>query len=224
MAGHLNITEGFWRVADDGKQRVAHDTSPAFGGEGDEKIGLGETSAMSDAEITEAGDVGKVVKICKQCMISQADGGEFCVKCGSELVPIRAVRDSYIGDEVGGKFEIVEHIGSGGMGEVYLGINKPIGQKVAVKFLGKKFTADESVILRFLNEARSYCRVNHPNAVTLLEYGQHDDGALYLITEYIDGDSLTQVLKDQGPLPLEQGLFRSVFRSVKSSPPPTNRA
>jgi serine/threonine-protein kinase len=204
MAAHPNVTEGFWKVADDAKEKVAHDTSPAFGGEGDEKIGLGETSAMSDAEIAEADQAGKVVKICKQCMVSQADGGEYCVKCGSELVPIRAVRESYIGDEVGGKYKIVDHLGSGGMGEVYLGLNEPIGQRVAVKFLGKKFTADESVILRFLNEARSYCRVNHPNAVTLLEYGQHDDGALYLITEFIEGDSLTQVLKDKGPLPLEQ--------------------
>lgn len=146
---------------------------------------------------------GKVVKICKTCMISQRDGGNFCVDCGNELVPIRSVEDNCIGEVVGGKFTIVEKIGSGGMGEVYRGINEPIDQQVAIKFLNEKFTSDEKIVLRFLNEARSYCKVNHPNAVTLLEYGQHDDGSLYLITEFIEGDDLTEVVRRKGPLSTE---------------------
>jgi serine/threonine-protein kinase len=83
------------------------------------------------------------------------------------------------------------------MAEVYLGLNEPLGQRVAIKFLNEKFTNDEQIILRFLNEARSYCKVNHPNAVTLHEYGQHDDGALYIITEYVEGTSLTEVIDDR---------------------------
>lgn len=150
-----------------------------------------------------AGEV-KVVKICKACMVSQAGGGGFCVKCGAELVPIRSVRDSYIGEVVGGKYKIIEQIGSGGMGEVYLGVNEPLGQRVAVKFLSRKFAADEGIILRFLNEARSYAKVSHPNAVTLLEYGQHEDGALYLITEFIEGKILTEVIKEGGAMSLGQ--------------------
>ncbi|MFU8805594.1 MAG: serine/threonine-protein kinase, partial [Bradymonadaceae bacterium] len=85
-----------------------------------------------------------------------------------------------------------------------LGVNESLGQRVAVKFLSHKFTADERVILRFLNEARSYCKVSHPNAVTLLEYGQHDNGSLYLITEFIEGKSLTDTIKDIGPMSVEQ--------------------
>ncbi|RDV39181.1 serine/threonine protein kinase [Bradymonadaceae bacterium TMQ3] len=150
-----------------------------------------------------AGEARQIVKICKSCMVSQKSGGGYCVKCGAPLVPIRAVKDSCIGDVVGGKFKIIEPIGSGGMGDVYLGLNEKLGQRVAVKFLNQKFTSDERIVLRFLNEARSYCKVNHPNAVTLLEYGQHENGALYLITEFIDGKSLTEVLRAQGPLERE---------------------
>ncbi len=143
---------------------------------------------------------GAVVKICKSCMVSQKMGGQFCVDCGEKLVPIRSVKQSCIGDVVGDKYTIVEKIGSGGMGDVYLGLNETIGQKVAIKFLNEKFTSDESIILRFLNEARSYCMINHPNAVTLLDYGQHDNGALFLITEYIKGKQLTELVQQNAPL------------------------
>lgn len=146
---------------------------------------------------------GPIVKICKTCMTSRRGAGDYCVECGRQLDPIRSVQDTCVGDVVGDKYTIVEKIGAGGMGQVYLGLNEPLGQRVAIKFLNEKFTSDEDVVLRFLNEARSYCKVSHPNAVTLLEYGQHDNGALYLITEYVDGTDLTHLVDDKGPLPLD---------------------
>jgi hypothetical protein len=66
--------------------------------------------------------------------------------------------------------------------------------------LSRKLAHDEGIVARFLNEARSYCKVNHPNAVTLLEYGQHDDGTLYIITEFVEGMNLAETLKETGPL------------------------
>lgn len=186
------------------------ETSPIFGKSSDERRrsqGENEPATMPSDEprklASQQKQQGRVVKICKSCMVSQRDGGNFCVRCGEELVRIRSVQDTCIGDVVGDKYRIVDKIGSGGMGDVYLGLNEPIGQRVAIKFLNEKFTSDEKIVLRFLNEARSYCRVNHPNAVTLLEYGQHDDGSLYLITEYIEGDGLTAVIEEQGVLATE---------------------
>ncbi len=179
---------------------------PSPGAQGD---GLAESSGerktMPSSEPRELADqeADRVVKICKSCMVSQQGDGDRCVECGAELVSIRSVRDSCIGEVVGDKYTIVDKIGAGGMGDVYLGLNEPLGQQVAIKFLNEKFTSDEKIVLRFLNEARSYCKVNHPNAVTLLEYGQHSDGSLYLITEYIEGDGLTQVVRREGPLSAE---------------------
>ncbi len=189
-------------LGDDVEQKVGSDTAPAFRRDEAEDPAMEATSAQPAGEAEDAPQ--KVVKICKKCMVSQSGGGAYCVNCGSELVPIRAVRESYVGEIVGGKYKIVDRLGAGGMGEVYLGLNEPLGQRVAVKFLSKRFTADEGIIMRFLNEARSYCKVNHPNAVTLLEYGQHDDGALYLITEFIEGESLTETLKEVGPFAPDQ--------------------
>lgn len=139
-------------------------------------------------------------------MKTQPASGSFCVYCGSKsLTVIQTVQqESYLHQTVAGKFKIVDFIDKGGMGEVYLGKNEAIGQKVAIKFLHKKFAADEHLVMRFLNEARSYCKVNHPNAVTLLEYGQHTDGSLYIITEFIEGKSLSKTLKDRGPFDLQK--------------------
>lgn len=132
--------------------------------------------------------------------LERSHDGSMLVRSGDKVMPIRVVRDTYVGQVVGGKFTIVEFIDRGGMGEVYLGMNEAIGQKVAVKFLNKKLASDESIVRRFVNEARAYCKVTHPNAVTLLEYGQHDDGALYIITEFIEGKSLSKLMRKQGPL------------------------
>jgi serine/threonine-protein kinase len=119
---------------------------------------------------------------------------------------IKPTEDSYLDEIVGGKYKLVEKIGQGGMGVVYKGVNEKLGQRVAVKFLSRKLAGDESIVMRFLNEARSYCRVVHPNAVTLLDYGQHDDGTLYIITEFIDGKSLTDTLKEVGPLAPDEAM------------------
>lgn len=190
-------------------------TSPAYGPAPNSDSGSGAESestsvsqpsgeGSSQAGVEESAE--QVVHICKRCMTSRSDPGGVCPECGDTLLPIRSTSDSYLGQTVGEKFKLVEQIGSGGMGEVYLGVNEPLDQRVAVKFLNEQYTANEQVIMRFLNEARSYCRVTHPNAVTLLDYGQHTDGSLYIITEYVDGLSLTGAIDEEGALAPEQAI------------------
>ncbi len=157
---------------------------------------------LSEASVEEL-DSGEVARYCKACMESGPDDAEYCAHCGAELATFKKMPDPYLGTTVGGKYRIDHKIGQGGMGVVYQGINDELGQRVAVKFLSGKFADDPSIVLRFLNEAKSYCRVSHPNAVTLLEYGQHEDGALYIITEFIEGANVTQTLKAKGPLDAE---------------------
>src|SRR5690606_27612749 len=126
--------------------------NPSFGKQGSHDPVASQASASPSADADAAAEAAapKVVKICQKRMVSQSGVGGYCVNCGSELVPIRAVRETYVGELVGGKYKIVDRLGAGGMGEVYLGLNEPLGQQVAVKFLSKKFTADENIILRFL--------------------------------------------------------------------------
>lgn len=170
---------------------------------------LPASDSAIESRISQSNEISESVgvRVCRACLTPpETKGSGFCGHCGEKLVTIRKAKDPYLHTIVGEKFTVVEKIGQGGMGEVYLATNDKIGQKVAIKFLSKRFADDENIVLRFLNEARSYCRVTHPNAVTLLEFGQHDTGSLFIITEFVEGLSITQTLKKVGPLSTEETL------------------
>ena len=91
-----------------------------------------------------------------------------------------------------GRFTIVDTLGIGGMGVVYLGKDPDIGRKVAIKVLHT--TGDKEALERFKNEARTMGEISHPNIVILLEYGI-DDSKPFLVMEYLDGLSLEKWIR-----------------------------
>src|SRR4029434_2674355 len=97
-------------------------------------------------------------------------------------------------------YRIVSLLGKGGMGEVYLGEDTTLGRKVALKLLPAAFTSDRERLHRFKQEARAVSALNHPNIITIYEVGQVN-GAHYLVTEYIEGETLRQQMR-RGPLSL----------------------
>ena len=92
-----------------------------------------------------------------------------------------------------GHFTIVEKIGSGGMGEVYLAEDCKLGRRVAIKLLSGLFTNDEERLGRFQQEARTASALNHPNILTIHDFGA-SDGTHYIATEFIDGETLRERL------------------------------
>src|SRR5262245_39813399 len=97
---------------------------------------------------------------------------------------------SLIGQRIG-SYQIIDQIGRGGMGEVYLAQDSRLGRKVALKLLPSKFMGDKRRVLRFEQEARAVSTLNHPNIVTIFDAGHVED--IYIIaTEYIDGFSCRQ--------------------------------
>ena len=93
-----------------------------------------------------------------------------------------------------GHYEIVEQIGRGGMGEVYLAQDKKLDRKVAIKFLHEKFAQHESNLQRFISEAIAASGLNHPNILTIYEFGE-SDGAHFIVSEFINGKTLREILK-----------------------------
>ncbi|HLM24604.1 MAG TPA: protein kinase, partial [Pyrinomonadaceae bacterium] len=86
-------------------------------------------------------------------------------------------------------YRILEKLGAGGMGVVYLAEDMKLGRKVAIKILGQEFTTNKDRLNRFEQEASAASNLNHPNILTIYEVGV-DDGRHYIATEYIDGVNL----------------------------------
>jgi len=107
-----------------------------------------------------------------------------------------------------GHYEIIEQIGAGGMGEVYLAEDKKLDRKVAVKILNEKFARHESNLSRFTREAKTASALNHPNILVVHEIGEHET-THYIVSEFIKGKTLGTILKER-PLNLREVLDISI--------------
>ena len=109
-----------------------------------------------------------------------------------------------VGRVLGDKFKLTACIGIGGSGAVYKADQMALGRTVAVKILNEDLSADSRMIKRFRDEAMSASRLNHPNCVSIIDYGQSSDGLLYLAMEYVKGPTLTQLLVNENPLVVDR--------------------
>jgi len=105
---------------------------------------------------------------------------------------------------VAGRYQIVRKIGTGGMGAVYLARQVNVGNQVAIKFLPAHLADDAELRRRFEREAALTLQVTHPGAAQLLDAGQDDDGRLYLVFEFVEGDDLSTLLHRDGALAYDE--------------------
>jgi serine/threonine protein kinase/tetratricopeptide (TPR) repeat protein len=111
--------------------------------------------------------------------------------------------DLLVGQTIG-HYKILEQIGSGGMGEVYLASDLTAGRKAALKVLPLRFTGDAERLRRFQQEARAVVGLNHPNILTVYEIGEHDSSH-YIASELIEGETLRQRLA-RGRMGLDEAI------------------
>ncbi|HMU41481.1 MAG TPA: serine/threonine-protein kinase, partial [Pseudomonadota bacterium] len=100
-----------------------------------------------------------------------------------------ASTDPRIGS-VFGNFRLLRQVGVGGMGIVYEAEHHTIGRRAAVKVMHGEFAANEEYAKRFLNEARAVNIIRHPGLVEIFEFGQELDGSLYIVMEFLEGESI----------------------------------
>ena len=129
--------------------------------------------------------------------------------------------DPLVGRTLNGRFSITEPIGIGGMGKVYKAMQAPLDRVVALKVLNPSFpsTKDPGFQQRFLREASLTSKLRHPNTVTVIDYGQSDDGIYYIAMEYLEGRTLAQVLTQSGSLPWSRviAIVQQVCRSLREA-------
>jgi serine/threonine-protein kinase len=119
--------------------------------------------------------------------------------------------DPLIGQTIG-NYRVTQKLGEGGMGSVYLAEHPHIGKKVALKVLHAEFASNQEVVARFFNEARAVNDIGHPNIVDIVDYGVLQGGPtgdrmVYFIMEYLGGRTLTQLIRNESPLPPERALM-----------------
>lgn len=109
-----------------------------------------------------------------------------------------------------GKYRIVEKIGSGGMAEVYLAVQKNLDRHVAIKFMHAFLISEQDFLNRFEREAKAMARLNHPNIVGVYDFDVYGENSYYLVMEYINGGTLKEKLAGLAQagerLPLEQAI------------------
>jgi serine/threonine-protein kinase len=122
------------------------------------------------------------------------------------------------GTEVG-EYRIEGLLGKGGFGTVYAAVQPVIGKQVAIKVLARRYSADETVVRRFVDEARAVNQIRHRHIIDIFSFGTLADGRHYYVMEYMDGETLDQYLRANGPMPLDKAVvvLRAIARALDAA-------
>jgi eukaryotic-like serine/threonine-protein kinase len=123
--------------------------------------------------------------------------------------------DDYIGKTVAKKYLVEQMIGEGGMGKVYKANQIALDKPVVLKVLRQALLSDARTVARFQREAKAASRLNHPNSISVLDFGQTEEGAMYIAMEYVQGRDLHSVLAREWPLP-ESRVIRIVGQMLSA--------
>lgn len=139
--------------------------------------------------------------ICPACEQRVASGIKFCPSCGTPIVHAPNGTDEWIGRIVAGKYRVEELVGEGGMGQVFRATQLSLDKAIVLKVLRRSLLSDARTVARFQREAKAASRLNHPNAIGIIDFGQDSDDSLYIAMEYVPGKDLHQILTEDGPIP-----------------------
>ena len=108
-----------------------------------------------------------------------------------------------IGQTLGGRYRLIELLGSGGMATIYRATDTQLGRDVALKLLRPEYLRDPDFSSRFRQEAQAAASLSHPNVVTVYDFGEDPSGP-YIVMELVDGEDLATILRRSGALPPRQ--------------------
>jgi eukaryotic-like serine/threonine-protein kinase len=143
------------------------------------------------------------MKACPQCKLKYPSESTACFVDGATLVDIP---DPRVGSVIGGRYELEEVLGEGGMATVYRARHRLVERTCAVKVMSAAFAGNETIRERFRREAKAAQKLAHPNIIEIFDQGDTGDGSLYLVMELLVGQSLADLLEHEPKVPLERAL------------------
>ena len=122
--------------------------------------------------------------------------------CPNDGTPLRSGEstDPLVGQIIADRYRVVGRIGEGGMGRVYLAEHVRMGRKCAIKMISPELARTDAAIARFNREAANASQINHPNVVQVYDFGEGPDKTLYLAMEYVEGETLSAIVRRDGAL------------------------
>jgi serine/threonine protein kinase len=137
---------------------------------------------------------------CHTCGTEYPADVRFCPNDGSVLWQMEGHANELVGRIIDERYYLERKVGQGGMGEVYLGEHVRTRRRCAVKIINRSLARDSDALNRFIREATNAGRISHPHVAAIYDFGETDDGLLYLAMEYVDGPALSNVLENEGSL------------------------
>ena len=142
---------------------------------------------------------------CPKCHFENPEDILYCGKCGTKLPPpvtetIQAPKEELTtGSTFAGRYQIIEELGKGGMGEVYKAIDKEIDARVALKLIKPEIAADKKTIERFRNELKTARDISHKNVCRMYDLNKEEE-SYYITMEYVSGEDLKSFIRRAAPL------------------------
>jgi serine/threonine protein kinase len=141
-----------------------------------------------------------VQNVCPTCSTEYGPEQEICPQDGARLgAPVPAA-DPLIGQVLADRYRVLRSIGEGGMGRVYLAEHVKMGRKSAVKVMSPSLAPTPEAISRFNREAANASQIHQPNVAAIYDFGETADGTLYLAMEYVEGETLSALVRREGAL------------------------
>ena len=132
---------------------------------------------------------------CKNPIDSQL---EQCPSCGERITLFQRTYSTKLLD---GKYQIIDRLGVGGMGEIFKVRHIHLNELRVIKIMRPNVAADDQGMQRFLQEARTSTMIKHKNLAMLYDFAQLDDGSYYMVWEFIDGTNIQKWIATNGPIP-----------------------
>ena len=132
--------------------------------------------------------------------------GAMATAAAAAMQQVAEAEPDLIGVEVDDRYRVIELIGEGGMGKVYLAEHVEIGKRVALKVLHPSYSRMPDLVERFRREARAASKIGHPNIVDVTDSGTTADGSVYFVMEFLEGVELGSVIEREGAIEVSRSL------------------